>query len=112
MRLVIVNIDTYPKPVFRQSKLACHQSPGQLYCTLLEIIAEGKISQHLKKCVVPSRVPDVVQIIVLAARTQAFLRRHRARIRPLLNTRKHALELNHSRVGKQQAWILFGDQRR
>ncbi len=41
----------------------------------LEIVAEGEIPQHLEEGVVARGVADIVEIVVLAAGADAFLRR-------------------------------------
>jgi hypothetical protein len=41
--------------------------------SFLEIIAEGKIAQHLEKGMVPGGVADVFQVVVLAPGPDAFL---------------------------------------
>src|SRR5207237_2946629 len=51
------------------------QIPGKLDRVFFEIIAEGKIAEHLEKSLMPRGLPNFVQIIVLAARAQALLRR-------------------------------------
>src|SRR5437899_385148 len=58
-----------PIPRRRSDQLPCVSNR-----ILLEIIAKGKIPQHLKKSVVPVRESDVLQIVVLPARPPALLR--------------------------------------
>ncbi len=49
------------------------QLPGERYSILLEVIAEREIAEHLEKREVPARVADVLEIIVLSARSDTFL---------------------------------------
>src|SRR5271166_1113158 len=61
---------------------------------------------------VPPGVPDVIQIVVFAARPYAFLSRRRALVVPLFSAREDVLELIHPRVGEQQRRVVCRDQRR
>ena len=53
----------------------------------LEVVAEGEVAEHLEERMVPARVADVLEIVVLAAGANAFLRRRRARVIALLHAR-------------------------
>jgi hypothetical protein len=46
--------------------------------SVLEIVAEREVAQHLEEGVVARRVADVFQVVVLAAGAHAFLRGHGA----------------------------------
>ena len=59
------------------------QVPGKLDRTLLEIVAEREIPEHLEEGEMAGGVADIVEIVVLAAGADAFLRRDGARIRPI-----------------------------
>ncbi len=72
----------------------------------LEVVAEAEIAQHFEKRMVPGRVADVLQVIVLAAGAHAALRGGRARIIAHLLAEKHVLELDHAGVGEQQRRIV------
>src|ERR1700733_13670016 len=61
---------------------------------------------------VPSRKPDVLEIVMLAPRPHALLARSRPRIVPLLVPEKDILKLIHTRIGKQQRRIVRRHQRR
>ena len=111
MRLVILGIYGHPQPVLVEAKIFGDQAPGQLNGARLKIVAEGKIAEHLKKCVVARRVADVIKVIVLAARAYNFLRRGGARIGALFETRKNILELHHTRIGKHQGGVIARHKR-
>ena len=98
--------------VFRQSVILGDQLPRKRNRVSLEIIAKRKIAQHLEERMMPPRVADVIQVVVLAARPHAFLRARRARIIPLLLPQEHVFELVHPSVGKQQRRIVGRHQRR
>ena len=73
---------------------------------LLEVIAEAEISEHFEERVMPRRVADIVQIVVLAPGADAFLRRRRPVVRPPLLPGEHVLELNHAAIGEQQRRVV------
>ncbi len=73
-RLVVVDEDRDHEPIGRQAELLGHQVPGELDGTVLEIIAEREIAEHLEEGVVARGVTDIVEIVVLAAGAHAFLR--------------------------------------
>ncbi len=50
-----------------------HQFPGKRNGFLLEVIAKGKIPEHLEKSVMAIGEADVLEIVVLSARAHAFL---------------------------------------
>ncbi len=56
-------------------------------------------------------VAHIVEIIVLAARADAFLRCNGPVIGAGFNTRKHVLELHHPRIGEQQCRIVSWNER-
>src|SRR5688572_11481443 len=59
----------------------------------------------------PARVADVLEVVVFAPGTYAFLRGGRTRVVALLHPEKHVLELVHARVGEQQRRIVRRNQR-
>ena len=85
--------------------------PGVGDGVFLEVIAEGKIAQHLEKRVVALGEADVFQVVVLAAGANAFLRRGGAFVIALLEAEEDVLELVHSGVGEQQRGVIEGNER-
>src|SRR5260370_20761628 len=79
---------------------------------LLEIIAEGKIAEHLEERVVAFGETDVFEVVVLAARAHAFLRTRRPRVIALFEAEENILELVHPRIRKQQGSVPMRHQRR
>ena len=63
---------------------------------------------------VPRGVPDLFEVVVLAARAHALLRRGGAplSVGRLLHAEEDLLELDHSGVDEQQRGIVGGHQRR
>src|SRR3546814_12284274 len=74
------------------------QRPRMVDRLFLEIVAEGEIPQHFKESMMPRRIADIVEIIMLAARAHAFLRRYRGAVRALLQPRADILDRHHARV--------------
>src|SRR6185312_601449 len=79
---------------------------------LLEVVAERPVAQHLEEGVVARGVADRVEVVVLAAGTQATLHVGRTRVRQLLAAEEHVLELHHPRVGEQECGVVGWNQRR
>jgi len=75
---------------------------------LLEIVAEGKIAQHLEKGEMARGVADIVEVVVLAAGAHAFLCGDGTDIGTLVLAGEHALELHHARIGEEQRGSLRG----
>ena len=103
-------IDRHQQPGGIHPQRAGDQFPRHANGFFLEIVAKGKITQHFKKGQVPGRHAHIVQIIVLAPGTHAFLGTHRPRVAALFNTGKQVLELHHTRIGKHQGRIVLGHQ--
>jgi hypothetical protein len=78
----------------------------------LEIVAKGKIPQHLKEGVVPRRVADIVEVIVLAAGAHAFLRGRSPRRIARFKAGEHVLELHHAGIGEHQRGVVARHKRR
>ncbi len=88
------------------------QLPTECDCVFLEIVAEGKIPEHFEKGMVAGRVADIVEVIVLAAGANAFLRCRRARAGGRLGTGKDVLERHHAGIDEEQGGIVLRDERR
>ena len=110
--LVVLAEDGDVELVLGQAVLPGDQVPGELDGFGFEIIAEGKIAQHLEEGVMAARIADVLQVVMFAAGAHAFLRAGGARVVALLEAEESVLELVHPRVGEQQSGIVGGNQRR
>ena len=77
----------------------------------LEIIAERKIAQHFKECVVPRSIAHIVEIIMLATSSYAFLARHGTRNSAGFKAGKVVLKRNHPRIDEHQCRVIIRDQR-
>ena len=78
---------------------------------LFEVVSERPVAQHLEESVVVDILPDVVQVVVLAASADALLAVDDAA--PFRHVRvgvdcanKHRLELVHPGVGEQQGGVV------
>src|SRR5690606_5933151 len=72
---------------------------------------EREIAQHLEERVMPRGVPDVLEVVVLAAGAQAALRARRALVGARLAAGEDVLELHHAAVGEQQRGVVGRDER-
>ena len=98
--------------VLGQAVILGDQVPGELDGFGFEIVAEGEIAQHLEEGVVAAGVADVLEVVMLAAGADAFLRGGGARIVALFEPEEDVLELVHAGVGEQQRGVVRGHQRR
>ena len=110
--VIIVDIDGDEQLVPGQRVFLGHQIPRKLDRPLLEVVSEGEVTEHLEEGMMPCGIPDIVEVVVLAARAYAFLCGHGARIRPLLQPREDILELHHPCIGEHQGRIIARHQRR
>ena len=78
----------------------------------LEIIAEGKIAEHLEKSVMAIGEADIFKIVVLAAGADAFLAGGGAFVVALFEAEENVLELVHPGVGEKQRGIVRRNERR
>ncbi len=109
--LVVGLVDGHPEPLLGQAVDLRQQVPRVVDRILLEVVAEAEVAQHLEERVVPRRVPDVFEVVVLAARAHRALRRRRALVRPRLLAQKHVLELHHPGVGEEQRRVASRHER-
>ena len=99
-------IDGDGEPILGQAEFLGDEAPGELDRALLEIVAEGEVAEHLEEGVVARRVADILEVVVLAAGADAFLRRHRGREERLLDPGEDVLELIHPRIGEHQGRVV------
>ena len=97
--------------VLGQAVFLGDQLPGEGDGFCFEVVAEGKIAQHLEERVMAARVADVLEIVVLAAGAHAFLRGGGAGVVALLQAEEDVLELVHAGVGEQQRRVVGRDER-
>ena len=109
--LVVVMIDRDEQARLVEPELPRHERPGVLDRGRLEIIAEREIAEHLEEGVMPGRIADIVEIVMLAAGSKTFLRRSGAAVGALLDTGEQVLELHHAGTGEHQRRIVAGDER-
>jgi hypothetical protein len=85
--------------------------PGKGIASVLEIVAEGEIAEHLEEGVVARGVADIVEVVVLAAGAHAFLRGGRAHVVAVLEPGEEVLELHHAGIGEHQRRVVARHQR-
>ena len=111
-RLVIGMEDGHQELIRVEAEFAGQQIPGIGDRRLLEVIPEAEISQHFEEGVVPGRIADIVEIVMLAAGADAFLARRRAPVIAVLDAGEKVLELHHPRIGEHQRRVIARNQRR
>ena len=111
-RLLVVGEHGDDEALLVEREVAGEELPGQQDGALLEIIAEGEIAEHLEEGVVPRGVAHIVEIVVLAAGADAFLRRRHAQGCGLLGAGEHVLERHHAGIGEHQTRIVARHERR
>ena len=110
--LIVIDEDGDHQAIDRQLELLGNEIPGELDGTVLEIIAEGEVAEHLEEGMVTRGVTHIVEVVVLAARAHAFLRGGRARIGTLLQAGEDVLELHHAGIGEHEGRVVARHERR
>ena len=103
-------IDGDRELVFGQPEFLGDQGPGPFDCVGLEVVAEGEVAEHFEEGVVAGGITHIVEVVMLAAGTHAFLRAGGAGIGALFSTGEHILELHHARIGKHQGGVIARHQ--
>ncbi len=109
--IVVVDIDGEQQLVLGQAVVLGDQLPGERNGALLEVVAEGKVAQHLEEGVVARGVADIVEVVVLAAGADAFLRGRRPQVGPLFQAGEDVLELHHAGIGEHQRRVVARHER-
>ena len=111
--VVVVDIDGDPKLILGQREVLGDQSPRpSSIASSFEIVAEGKVAEHLEEGVVARGVADIVEVVVLAAGAHAFLRGGGAAVGALFPAGEDVLELHHAGIGEhQQSRVVARHQR-
>ena len=110
--LVVGVIDGRGQPVGAQPPFLRKQVPRKLDRAILEIIAEREIAEHFEEGVVPRGIADIVEIVVLATGTNAFLRAGRLAVRPRFKAGEDVLERHHARIHEHQSRVVVRNERR
>ena len=111
-RVLILGIDGDGELLLGDAVFLGHQIPGKLDRAILEVIAEREIAEHLEEGVMPGGVADILEVVMLAAGADAFLRRGGAAVGALLRAGEDVLELHHPRIGEEQGRIVARHERR
>ena len=94
-----------------QRELVGDKLPRKRDRVALEVVSEREVAQHLEERVVARRVAYLLEIVMLAAGTHTFLRCRGATPKGrILESKEDFLELDHSRIGKQQRWVVGRDE--
>src|SRR5262245_15497082 len=96
--VIVFPKDCDPESLRRKTEVFSKQRPGVIDCFLLEVRSEREVPEHLKKGLVPACMPDVIQIVMLAAGANALLRTRGRAVCTLFRAQKDVLELIHPRI--------------
>jgi len=110
--LVVGMIDGGGQPAGVEAPFPGQQIPGEQDRPFLEIIAEREIAEHFEEGVVARGIADIVEVVMLAAGADAFLRRGGGDIGPRLEAGEHVLERHHAGVDEHQGRIVLRHERR
>src|SRR5690349_12002877 len=110
--IIVFTENRDPKTGLIESDGLGEKFPAELDRVFFEIIAEREITQHLEERMVPPRIADVFQVVMLPAGPKTFLRRHGPLVGARFLPEKHPLELIHPGIGEQQGRISLRNQRR
>ena len=108
--VVILCVDGEPQPFQGQAQFFDQQLPGKADGVRFEVVAEGKVAQHLKKGMVAWAGSDVFEVVVFAADPHAFLCGRSSLVAALLDAQECIFELVHPGVGQQQGRVVFWHQ--
>ena len=98
--------------VGRNGEILGDELPGPRDGLLLEVVAKGKIPEHLEERVMARGAPDLLEVVVLAPGAHALLHRAGAGVVALLAPQEHVLELVHAGVREEQREIVRRHKRR
>ena len=110
-RPVVLFVDRHPQPLGRNAERPGDEVPRIADRLALEVVAEAEVAEHLEERMVPRRVADVLEVVVLAACTHAALGARRSHVAAGLLAEEHVLELHHAGVGEQQRRVVARHQR-
>ena len=86
--------------------------PGIVDGPFLEVVAETPVAQHLEHGVVVGVVPHLLEVVVLAAHAEAFLRIHPAHVfSGVFGAENDIFPLVHTGVGEHQRGVIFDHHR-
>ncbi len=110
--LVVGDVDRDPEPVSLEPEDLGVELPRVRDGELFEVVAEAEVAEHLEEDEVTGGAPDVVEVVVLAARPDALLRRRRPLERRHLVAGEVRLERDHARDREQHGRVVRDDARR
>ena len=108
--IVVRSINREPQPFERHLVFVQQQVERIADGVALEVIAERKVAEHLEERVMRV-VANIVEVVMLAARAQALLRRRGAFVIASLRACKDILKLIHPRIGKHQRRVVGRQER-
>lgn len=104
---VVLFVNGGPELVLRNFKNLCEIFPSPRQSVLLEIIAEGEVSEHFKECAVTRRISDVFYIIC----TDTLLTGCHSTAGRSKFAREIFFKRSHSRYYEEKRLVVFRNER-
>ena len=108
---VVCMIDGDQKAFRVEAPFLGEKGPGVVDRLFLEIVPETEISEHLEEGMMARRVADIIEIVVLAPCSHAFLGAGCALRWRCFQTGEGILERDHARIDEHERWIAERDKR-
>ena len=111
-RFLVGMVDGHSQKPRVEPQLLGHELPGEADRVVLEVVAEREVPEHLEERVMPVRVADLLEIVMLSAGADALLHRRRAAAEVgLFLSEKDLLELDHPGVREEQRRVVRRHER-
>ena len=94
--LIVGQMDRDPQLLGIEPKAIGEQVPCKGNGIFLEVVAETEVAHHLEERQMASRPADLIEVVVLTARTNTLLDRRRSAVRGLLDPLEIGLEGHHA----------------
>jgi hypothetical protein len=103
---VVAVVDRDPQTVTVEAPALGHQFPAPRDRALFEVVAEAEVAHHLEEHEMTFRAAHVVEVVVLAAGADTFLRAHGTAVRRCLVADEVRLERHHPGDREQHGGIV------
>ena len=107
IRFIVIHVDRRIQAVLVQTYHLRQKFPRPVECFLFKIISKGKIAEHLKKCSMPGRFSDILDI----SGTDALLAGRDPAPGRSLRSGKPRLHRCHTCVDQKQTLVIMRNQR-
>ena len=105
-RFVIIPVNSCPESILRDSPDLGQKFPPPSKCYFLVLIAKRPVAQHFKEGVVIGISPHLLEVVMLPADADAFLRIDGAGVGSLPGCEEDILELIHAGVREEKGGVV------